>query len=233
VLIAAIPYVFGDETIVKVLSAAFTAVGVYFLLYIVELGYRLLILAPKEIFGKEHKELEHRANLIRELEDARKPRLKIVFERRFPYEDKRETYKLFRVGIDVCRSLTVDDPTVEIADIEPRPLHLFPPFPLGHMHGKGEKLAALHPGREPQSYDVVQQLADGTVQLVHGISSAGHNLPPGDYKVVIVASGRDSRAEPKRFKISVPDPVPGQLSLGFWPIEGSHSVAPQDPTHDP
>jgi hypothetical protein len=168
-----------------------------------------------------------RAGLTRgRLKAEQERKLEILFEPKYPYDDRRmagstqsEDYRLFRVGVRNIGINTVASPKVQISDVTPRPAGLFTPVPLAAMHDRPDlKTTELDPNKD-WYWDVVDQLADGTIRIVHTVQGGKQAIPADRYIVTIDASGRDVPGTSRRFAISVPTPRQGNQDLQFTPVE--------------
>jgi hypothetical protein len=195
-------------------------VGCYLAMVVLKFFCNLLFKVPLKLYEETKAEVER-------LKDQLEPKLEILFDQGFPYDDKRtpgptgsgDYYRLFRVGVRNIWSKTVSDLKVVISDIEPRPMTLFPPLHLQAMHDRPDrKTTELHPGADPWCFDVVDQFANGVTRIAPTVTS-GEVMSPGTYTLKITASGRDVPSAVKRFVVSVPTPQQENRDLQFTPVD--------------
>lgn len=214
----------GASTMKQWARISCVLLGSYVLLAMIEFLYNLVVVAPAKLYGAVNAEKER---LVRELNELLNPKLEILFEAKYPYDDKRRAgptqiadYRLFRVGVRNSGLKTVAALKVQISDVKPRPEGLFIPVLLPAMHDRADvKMTELHPNKEPWYFDVVDQLVDGTIRIVHTVQAVEQVIPPDQYIVTIDASGRDVPSVSKRFVVSVPTPRQGNQDLQFSPVE--------------
>lgn len=210
----------------QVIITVCTVIGGYLLLYVLEFAWKLLFCAPVALDRERAEEIARQREEIVKLQAQLEPKLEILFEPRYPYQDDRSAkpgvppYRLFRIGVRAIGIRTVGDIKVVIEDIDPRPEYLFTPLLMQAIHDRSDsKTTELHPSDEPWYWDVVEQRADGSIHLVHTTGDQRGDLPEGKYKVKIRAAGRDVPSGPRWFVISLPTPRQGKQDLQFAPAE--------------
>jgi hypothetical protein len=110
----------GVSTIGQWAGISGVLVAVYVLLGVIEFLYKMFLVAPLKLYGEMKAENERLGKKLKELLN---PKLEILFEPRYPYDDQRspgpaqsQSYRLFRVGVWNIGSKTVTALKVQISD---------------------------------------------------------------------------------------------------------------------